>query len=84
MRAASFVACLCNMHNAHGPLALAFSGGLDTSYCVAKLADDGWTVHTVWVDTGGAPAERAAIRAQALATGAAQHHEVDARDAVYD
>jgi len=73
------------MHNAQGPLALAFSGGLDTSYCVAKLADDGWTIHTVWVDTGGAaPAERAAIRAQALATGAAQHHEVDARDAVYD
>ena len=73
------------MHNARGPLALAFSGGLDTSYCVAKLADDGWTIHTVWVDTGGAaPAERAAIRAQALATGAAQHHEVDARDAVYD
>jgi len=73
------------MHNAHGPLALAFSGGLDTSYCVAKLADDGWTIHTVWVDTGGAaPADRAAIRAQALATGAAQHHEVDARDAVYD
>ncbi len=73
------------MHNAHGPLALAFSGGLDTSYCVAKLADDGWTIHTVWVDTGGAaPADRVAIRAQALATGAAQHHEVDARDAVYD
>jgi argininosuccinate synthase len=73
------------MHNARGPLALAFSGGLDTSYCVAKLADDGWTIHTVWVDTGGAaPAERAAIRAQALATGATQHHEVDARDAVYD
>jgi argininosuccinate synthase len=73
------------MHNPSGPLALAFSGGLDTSYCAAKLAADGWTVHTVWVDTGGtAPAERAAIRAQALATGAAQHHEVDARDAVYD
>jgi len=73
------------MHNHAGPLALAFSGGLDTSYCAAKLAADGWTVHTVWVDTGGAAsADRAAIRAQALATGAAQHHEVDARDAVYD
>ena len=73
------------MHNHAGPLALAFSGGLDTSYCAAKLASDGWTVHTVWVDTGGAAsAERAAIRAQALATGAAHHHEVDARDAVYD
>ncbi len=73
------------MQSARGPVALAFSGGLDTSYCVAKLADDGWTIHTVWVDTGGAaPAERSAIQAQALATGAAQHHEVDAREPVYD
>jgi argininosuccinate synthase len=73
------------MHKPDGPLALAFSGGLDTSYCAARLAADGWAVHTVWVDTGGAnPLERAAIRAQALAMGATQHHEVDARDAVYD
>jgi len=73
------------MHKPDGPVALAFSGGLDTSYCAAKLATDGWTVHTVWVDTGGAaPLDRAAIRAQALAMGAAQHHEVDGRDAVHD
>jgi argininosuccinate synthase len=68
-----------------GPLALAFSGGLDTSFCVPRLADDGWTVHTVYVNTGGAsPAERAAIAAQARAVGAVQHHEVDARAAVFD
>jgi len=68
-----------------GPLALAFSGGLDTSFCVPRLAADGWTVHTVYVNTGGAsPAERAAIAAQAQAVGAAQHHEVDARAAVFD
>lgn len=68
-----------------GPLALAFSGGLDTSFCVPRLADDGWTVHTVYVNTGGAtPAERAAIAAQARAVGAAEHHEVDARAAVFD
>ena len=36
-----------------GILALAFSGGLDTSYCVARLRELGWTVHTVHVDTGG-------------------------------
>lgn len=69
----------------HGAVALAFSGGLDTSYCVAKLAADGWTVHTVWVDTGGASeADRARIRAQALAVGAAHHHAVDARALVFD
>ncbi len=56
------------MHYANQPpaLALAFSGGLDTSYCVPRLAEEGWAVHTVYVDTGGATAEeRAAIRRQA-------------------
>jgi argininosuccinate synthase len=68
-----------------GPVALAFSGGLDTSFCVPRLAADGWTVHTVYVNTGGAtPVERAAIAAQARAVGAAEHHEVDARAAVFD
>ena len=66
-------------------LALAFSGGLDTSYCVPRLAEDGWTVHTVYVDTGGATEEeRAAIRRQAERVGAAAHHEVDARAQVYE
>ena len=41
------------MHSAPGTLALAFSGGLDTSYCVPRLTDAGWAVHTVYVDTGG-------------------------------
>lgn len=65
-------------------IALAFSGGLDTSWCVPHLTDLGWTVHTVFVDTGGTtPEDRAAVRAQAKAVGAARHHEVDARAEVY-
>jgi argininosuccinate synthase len=65
-------------------VALAFSGGLDTSYCVPRLAEDGWAVHTVYVDTGGSSAaDRAAIRRQADAVGAVAHHEVDARERVY-
>jgi argininosuccinate synthase len=72
------------MHSPGAPLALAFSGGLDTSYCVPRLAEDGWAVHTVYVDTGGATAqERAAIRQQAERVGAVEHHEIDARDQVY-
>ncbi len=68
-----------------GPVALAFSGGLDTTYCAARLAADGWTVHTVWVDTGGATdADRARIAAQARAAGATRHHAVDARTEVFD
>jgi argininosuccinate synthase len=35
-------------------VALAFSGGLDTSYCCVALAEDyGFEVHTVTADTGG-------------------------------
>ena len=67
-----------------GTLALAFSGGLDTSYCVPRLSEDGWAVHTVFVNTGGSSREdREAIRQQAEKVGAVQHHEIDARHEVY-
>ena len=63
-------AYLSIMHTSSGTIALAFSGGLDTSYCVPRLAEQGWAVHTVYVNTGGAtPEERAAIRRQADAVG---------------
>jgi argininosuccinate synthase len=66
-------------------LALAFSGGLDTSYCVPRLAEAGWAVHTVHVDTGGSSLDdREAIRRQAEQVGAVQHHEIEARQEVYD
>ena len=72
------------MHSSRGTIALAFSGGLDTSYCVPRLIDAGWDVHTVHVDTGGSSsADLSAIRRQAEAVGASRHHEVDAREAVY-
>ena len=65
-------------------IALAFSGGLDTSFCVPHLTERGFAVHTVFVDTGGTtPDDRAAIRAQAAAVGAVEHHEVDARASVW-
>jgi argininosuccinate synthase len=73
------------MHTARGTIALAFSGGLDTSYCVPRLAEAGWDVHTVHVDTGGSsPGELLAIRCQAERVGASRHHEIDARQDVYD
>jgi argininosuccinate synthase len=66
-------------------LALAFSGGLDTSYCVPRLTELGYAVHTVFVDTGGTtPEERDRIRRQAMAVGAIAHREVDARSEVVD
>src|SRR4051812_26526497 len=72
------------MQTSRGTLALAFSGGLDTSYCVPWLTDAGWSVHTVYVNTGGSSAaERRAIREQAIRVGAVHHHEIDAREQVF-
>ena len=66
-------------------LALAFSGGLDTSYCVPRLTEQGYDVHTVYVNTGGADsAELEAIAGQAKAVGAVAHHAVDARTTTFD
>jgi argininosuccinate synthase len=68
------------------PIALAFSGGLDTSFCVPYLAErHGRPVVTVTVDTGGLDdAERAALAARSHALGAARHLLVDARRAYFD
>lgn len=59
---------------------LAFSGGLDTSYCLAVLVDRGERVTTVTVDTGGFPPEELLeIEERANALGAAEHVVVDGR-----
>ncbi len=65
---------------------LAFSGGLDTSFCVPWLRDRlGCDVVTVTVDTGGMDdAARADVRARALSLGAAAHRTVDGRAAFFD
>ncbi len=65
--------------------ALAFSGGLDTSYAVLALRREGYDVVTVTVDTGGfAAADRAAIAERSRATGAVRHLLVDGRLQVYE
>ncbi|MBY6204360.1 argininosuccinate synthase domain-containing protein [Halomonas denitrificans] len=64
---------------------LAFSGGLDTSYCVLALKNQGYEVHTAFVDTGGVSAEhRRWIADRARSLGAAEHHELDAGPALWD
>lgn len=66
------------------PVLLAFSGGLDTSFCVAWLKETlGRPVITVTVDTGGG-VDTAALEAHALALGAARHLTVDARREFFD
>ena len=38
-------------------LVLAYSGGLDTSYCLRSLSQEGYEIHAVSVNTGGFPSE---------------------------
>ena len=64
---------------------LAFSGGLDTSFCVPYLKNEkGLEVHTVMVNTGGFSAEEAKrIEERALELGAASHTNIDAVETYY-
>ena len=67
-------------------IVLAYSGGLDTSYCIPYLREKrGYDVVTVTVDTGGfQPAELREIEARSEALGAVAHHTVDGRSKVFD
>ncbi|GIW71124.1 MAG: argininosuccinate synthase [Planctomycetota bacterium] len=59
--------------------------GLDTSYCILALREQGWEVIAVTVDTGGfRPGELEAIGARARALGAREHLALDRRAQVYD
>ncbi len=64
---------------------LAFSGGLDTSFCVPYLMNErGLEVHTVTVNTGGFSNEESkSIEERALSLGAATHTCIDAVEDYY-
>ncbi len=65
-------------------IVLAFSGGLDTSFCVPWLQERGWKVHTVFADTGGVDAdERAFIEKRAAELGVASHVTIDGGAALW-
>lgn len=65
---------------------LAFSGGLDTSYCVKYLSEEkGYEVHTLTVNTGGFDdAEIRSIEKRANDLGVASHRTVDETRNYYD
>ena len=69
-----------------GPIVLAFSGGLDTSFCVPWLQETyGRPVVTVTVDTGGLDdAAARELEARARSLGARDHLRVDARSDYFD
>ena len=64
---------------------LAFSGGLDTSFCVPYLINErGLEVHTVMVNTGGfTKEEEQKIEERALSLGATSHKNIDAVEEYY-
>ena len=66
-------------------IVLAFSGGLDTSFCVPYLQERGWNVHTVFADTGGVDAEeRKFIEDRAAELGVTSHVTIDGGPAIWD
>lgn len=69
------------MSNDQSPIILAFSGGLDTSFCVPWLKETyGRDVITATVDTGGIDAPAAlALAERAKALGAIEHVLVDSK-----
>jgi argininosuccinate synthase len=68
------------------PIILAFSGGLDTSFCVPWLKETyGRDVITATVDTGGIDnAARAALKERAISLGAIEHVLLDCRSEFFD
>ncbi len=66
-------------------IVLAFSGGLDTSYCLALLHEQGAEVITAVVDTGGMDAtELQEVATRAAQLGSVDHVVLDARARLYD
>tara|TARA_B100000809_G_scaffold245327_1_gene272169 strand:- start:4520 stop:5707 length:1188 start_codon:yes stop_codon:yes gene_type:complete len=65
---------------------LAFSGGLDTTYCVKHLTEDlGLEVHSAIVNTGGFSEEELEdIREKALELGVTEHATLDETDIFYN
>ena len=59
-------------------IVLAFSGGLDTSFCVPYLIDKGFEVHTIFVNTGGISKNiEKQISYKSKKLGAKKHHSVN-------
>lgn len=66
-------------------IVLAFSGGLDTSFCLYQLVQQGHQVHTVFINAGGVSAEEIqGIENRAKTLGSYQHHTINAQQAIWD
>jgi len=64
---------------------LAFSGGLDTCFSIPWLIEQGYTVQTLTLDTGGfAKVELKQIAQRAQRLGSVKHHTLDVTGELYD
>lgn len=76
---------LKNLKTKKGKIVLAFSGGLDTSFCVVYLKELGFDVVTVTVDTGGfSAADVKKIGDQAKKLGVYKHFFTDGKSDLFD
>ena len=65
-------------------LVLAYSGGLDTSYCLMKLSQEGYEIHAISVNTGGFNAQEVQeMKAKALQMGANTYQSINALESFY-
>ena len=65
-------------------IVLAFSGGLDTSFCVPYLIDKGFEVHTIFVNSGGISSnEEKKISKRAYELGARKHINVSIENSLW-
>ena len=66
-------------------LVLAYSGGLDTSYCLIKLSQEGYEVHAISVNTGGFNTQEIKeMKSKALQMGAKTYQSINALDTFYN
>ena len=66
-------------------IVLAYSGGLDTSYCLKKLSSEGNEIHAISINTGGfSEKEISFMKEKALKMGAHCFKSIDAIDLFYD
>jgi len=66
-------------------LVLAYSGGLDTSYCLKTLSQEGYEVHAISVNTGGFSDEEVIQQEKnAFQMGATSYESINALTSFYD
>ena len=66
-------------------IVLAYSGGLDTSYCLKNLSTEGFSVHALLINTGGfSKSDLNKIEKQAKKLGASRFISIDAKEEFYN